>query len=251
MVLTKVDSSSPLYLSVAAEELRLFGIYELLTEFIRMMPEHVPALYAAVLRRLEAAHGVEVCRAAMSAIVISGGLFEEEAAQIIALAKRQRAGDTRCEANDCGVSMVALPRLWRDAASVMRQQHQVLRGPITLLHAQTRAAVQSRYLSTPQETATAHDMLVSVYQPVAASRGTTSPFFNQSVSAPPISAPSGIEGSSGTCRGAVHSVLGNSTIALFIFRLTGWRLCRMLAVACRTFLIHVQGCWLRVLPLKE
>jgi telomerase protein component 1 len=47
-LLSKKDAYKPLYLIVACEELRVFGVYELVSERIASMAETVPALFEEV-----------------------------------------------------------------------------------------------------------------------------------------------------------------------------------------------------------
>lgn len=79
LLLKKNDSTKPLYLVVACEELRVFGVFEKLTDRIRSLPHSVPELFTEVLKRLEGDHGVDVVKTTMSLIASSrGGLLEEE-----------------------------------------------------------------------------------------------------------------------------------------------------------------------------
>ena len=78
-LLAKTDSTKPLYLIVACEELRVFGVYEKVSERIDNMAPTVPDLFAEVLERLENDHGPDVLRAALSLLECSrGGLLEVE-----------------------------------------------------------------------------------------------------------------------------------------------------------------------------
>lgn len=78
-LLSKTDSSKPLYLIVACEELRVFGVYEKVSERIENMAPTVPDLFAEVLARLEKDHGEDVVKAALSLLECSrGGLLESE-----------------------------------------------------------------------------------------------------------------------------------------------------------------------------
>jgi hypothetical protein len=103
-LLSKKDAYKPLYLIVACEELRVFGVYELVSERIASMAETVPALFeevravffrkveeewhtltspargvAQVLTRLEKDHGWDLVRNALALLQCSrGGLLESE-----------------------------------------------------------------------------------------------------------------------------------------------------------------------------
>lgn len=53
LLLEKTDSFKPLYLVTACEELRIFGVYEHVTDRIATMSDTVPGLLDEVLQRLE------------------------------------------------------------------------------------------------------------------------------------------------------------------------------------------------------
>ncbi|ELR16687.1 NACHT domain containing protein [Acanthamoeba castellanii str. Neff] len=78
-LLSKKDAYKPLYLIVACEELRVFGVYELVSERIDSMADTVPALFEEVLMRLEKDHGWDLVRNALALLQCSrGGLLESE-----------------------------------------------------------------------------------------------------------------------------------------------------------------------------
>jgi telomerase protein component 1 len=78
-LLRKSDAYKPLYLMIACEELRVFGMFDKLAERIDALPETIPELLVEVLRRLEHDHGDEVVRAALSLIACSrGGVTQVE-----------------------------------------------------------------------------------------------------------------------------------------------------------------------------
>jgi hypothetical protein len=56
-LLRKSDGSKPLYLVLACEELRVFGVFERVTEKIKTMSPTIPKLLDEILARLEAEHG--------------------------------------------------------------------------------------------------------------------------------------------------------------------------------------------------
>ena len=59
------ETANPLYLKLVAEELRLFGDYDRLAEFIAQLPTDVPGMFHAVLSRLEGDHGGELVEHAL------------------------------------------------------------------------------------------------------------------------------------------------------------------------------------------
>eukprot|EP01125_Pyxidicula_operculata_P019749 TRINITY_DN7182_c0_g1_i1.p1 TRINITY_DN7182_c0_g1~~TRINITY_DN7182_c0_g1_i1.p1 ORF type:complete len:1565 (+),score=417.22 TRINITY_DN7182_c0_g1_i1:40-4734(+) len=55
-LLLKADANKPLYLIVACEELRVFGVFERVSAFIQNMADTVPRLFEEVLKRIENDH---------------------------------------------------------------------------------------------------------------------------------------------------------------------------------------------------
>lgn len=53
----KQEGSNPLYLTVACEELRVFGSFEKINTKIADLPDTIPLLFDQVLQRLENEHG--------------------------------------------------------------------------------------------------------------------------------------------------------------------------------------------------
>jgi len=79
LLLRKTDAKKPLYLFVACEELRVFGVYEKLQQRLETMADTVPALFGEVLQRLEEDHGRDLVQEALSLLETArGGLLEQE-----------------------------------------------------------------------------------------------------------------------------------------------------------------------------
>eukprot|EP01124_Arcella_intermedia_P006950 TRINITY_DN1421_c0_g1_i1.p1 TRINITY_DN1421_c0_g1~~TRINITY_DN1421_c0_g1_i1.p1 ORF type:complete len:2329 (+),score=518.76 TRINITY_DN1421_c0_g1_i1:65-7051(+) len=79
VLLKKFDAGSPLYLSVACEELRVFGVYEKVSDRIKSMGDKIPKLFDEVLNRLETDHGKSLVQDVCSFIAISkNGILERE-----------------------------------------------------------------------------------------------------------------------------------------------------------------------------
>jgi len=75
---------NPLYLRVALEELKLFGIFEQLTGRIKALAEDIPGLFGQVLERLEGDHGRKLVTEAFSLLGCSRyGLSEPELLQLL------------------------------------------------------------------------------------------------------------------------------------------------------------------------
>ena len=59
ILLSKKGADSPLYLKLACEEIRLFGVYEKVSEYLRQMSQTTPQLIEFVLNRIELDYGME------------------------------------------------------------------------------------------------------------------------------------------------------------------------------------------------
>lgn len=66
LLLSKKDASSPLYLKLACEELRVFGVYEKLNEQLQKLAQTVPQLVEFTLQRLEMENDKELVADAFS-----------------------------------------------------------------------------------------------------------------------------------------------------------------------------------------
>ena len=84
VLLSKKEADNPLFLTLACEELRVFGIFEKIGERVKKLSQTLPLLLQEILTRLEEDHGRETARQALSLIVCSrNGLDEEELGQLI------------------------------------------------------------------------------------------------------------------------------------------------------------------------
>ncbi|XP_013380843.2 telomerase protein component 1-like [Lingula anatina] len=79
LLTSKREANNPLFLNLACEELRVFGVYEKITEKLKSLPHTVPLLLQEVLARLEQDHGQLLVSTALTLLVCARkGLFEEE-----------------------------------------------------------------------------------------------------------------------------------------------------------------------------
>eukprot|EP00004_Rigifila_ramosa_P000183 TRINITY_DN1020_c0_g1_i4.p1 TRINITY_DN1020_c0_g1~~TRINITY_DN1020_c0_g1_i4.p1 ORF type:complete len:1726 (-),score=374.09 TRINITY_DN1020_c0_g1_i4:2054-7231(-) len=79
LLLQKKQAALPLYLATACEELRVFGVFERVSEKIMQFPDSVAGLFASVLQRLEEDHTSELVLRTLSLVACSrNGLREEE-----------------------------------------------------------------------------------------------------------------------------------------------------------------------------
>ena len=79
LLVGKRDANVPLYLALACEELRVFGVFEKLSQKIKSLPQTLSQLLQHVLERLEEDHGKNLMSTALSLLAVSrNGLAEEE-----------------------------------------------------------------------------------------------------------------------------------------------------------------------------
>jgi tetratricopeptide (TPR) repeat protein len=127
---------NPLYLRVALEELRLFGIFEELTARIKRLAEDIPGLFDQVLMRLEQDHGRELVEEALSLLACSRyGLSEAELLDLL-----------------CGEGEEHFPRaLWARLATSTRPYLGQREELLDFFHQQLAEAVAARYLKEKNE----------------------------------------------------------------------------------------------------
>jgi len=152
LLLRKNDSHKPLYLVLACEELRLFGLYEELTNKIKSLGSTVAKLFDDLLLRIESDHKKETIKLVLSLLVVSrGGLLETELLGILA---RSKAKETE------------LPRAaWAPIFAALQPFFHPM-GPsgddvLSFFHAQMEVAVRKRYLSVKNNELRTHKLLAN------------------------------------------------------------------------------------------
>lgn len=84
LILKHSESSNPLYLRLALEELRVYGSFELLNQKIEALPESLPRLFESLLKRLEDEFGTVLCRKMFSLLATSkSGLTHQEISALL------------------------------------------------------------------------------------------------------------------------------------------------------------------------
>ncbi|GFO40942.1 telomerase protein component 1, partial [Plakobranchus ocellatus] len=83
-LMLKKEAANPLYLKLACEELRVFGIFEKVSEKLKEMPHTTSYMLQAVLARLEDDHGVEIMSSVLCLLICArNGLYPEELYELI------------------------------------------------------------------------------------------------------------------------------------------------------------------------
>ncbi|XP_065187507.1 telomerase protein component 1-like [Sycon ciliatum] len=86
LLVTKKESTSPFYLNLACAELRVFGIFEKVNQYIKDMPSSIPQLLQGVLQRLESDHGETAMRHMMLLLASTrDGLLESEVQDLLTM----------------------------------------------------------------------------------------------------------------------------------------------------------------------
>ena len=132
-LLAKRDAELPLYLTAAAEELRLHPRFEEITDRIERFPEGTEELFQQILERLEDESGKALVREAFSLLACSeAGLYESELLDLL------------------GSPGTPFPRktwakLYRGAAAYFQNAGEGRQGKITFHHRRFLEAVEKRF----------------------------------------------------------------------------------------------------------
>ncbi len=150
------ETANPLYLHLVAEELRLFGSFDRLADFIAGLPTDVPGMFQTVLERLEQDHGRELVERSLS-LVASGrhGLLESELLDLLA-----RPGEQH-------FPLALWSRLYRSLAFYLKPRASVgggEEGLIDFFHRQLAKVVQQRYLAVPSTQQARHVELAAYFE---------------------------------------------------------------------------------------
>lgn len=141
VLLKKADAVSPLYLILACEELRMFGVFEQLSERIKALSAVLSRLMEEILHRLEIDHGRALVSTALGCMASArGGLRESEL--LVLLRRRDHAEE-------------ALPRaIWtRFLRAIQPFLRPVARkgdveAPLSFFYHQMHLAVTHKYLES-------------------------------------------------------------------------------------------------------
>ena len=148
ILLGKTDTGSPLYLQVALSELRDFGDFSRLTEYIQALPNTISEMYRFMLEHLEREHSPEFVARVVSCLVCGRyGMTERE---LIALSEGVGGAG----------SSLRWSRLLRALSS-----HLVIRGDVHgFYHRQLHQAARERYLRDPATGRELHRLLARFFE---------------------------------------------------------------------------------------
>ncbi|KAH3757934.1 telomerase protein component 1 [Pelomyxa schiedti] len=144
LLLKKKDASKPLYLIVACEELRVFGVFEQLSKKIQSFSETVALLFQDVLERLESDHGRELVSNALSLLKASrSGLLEKE--MLAALGYAGSMATPIFGPLKQNLSQNTWAKLYRSLKSYLLPVGDSGEGTLNFFHQQLSFAVEARY----------------------------------------------------------------------------------------------------------
>lgn len=151
-LLKKPDSDKPLYLLVACQELRLYGIFEQLTSRIQKMGGTLSRLFDEVLTRLEEDHGKDMIKMTFCLLACSrGGLLESEMVQLL---KRE---------NEKALPDAIWCRLYSSIEGYLKPRTNSGEQTLDFFHDQLRLAVTKRYLEFSKERQKFHQVLAEYF----------------------------------------------------------------------------------------
>ena len=147
LLLSKKEANNPLYLYLACEELRMFGVFEEVTTRIRNMSPTIAGLLQEILIRLEGEHGTELVMAAMSFIAIArDGLQEGELSVLLAIYQATPQVESLTPGTKYKLPPATIARLFRSIQNYLQQSNQEKSDLLTFSHQDVQKAVHSKYM---------------------------------------------------------------------------------------------------------
>ncbi|XP_053114992.1 telomerase protein component 1 isoform X3 [Hemicordylus capensis] len=184
LVLLKRGSWQPLYLTLLTQDLRLFALYEKLSERIQKLPVSLPSLLQHLLGCLEQDHGLELVAVALVSLWASrDGLTEQDLYAILAMWRELNGGDINVEQaiisrRPAGcypmASFFDFLRSLRGLLGACGSPLEHLGSRLHLSGAPLRMAVERRYLKKPGLDHTAHTLLAAHWWKLADPDGSRS-----------------------------------------------------------------------------
>ena len=144
LLLSKKEAVNPLYLHLACEELRVFGIFEEVSSKIRQMSSTVAGLLQEILERLEEEHGLELVTTALSLLVVArNGLQENELSTLLAI---YGAVGVVQESGIQKLPPIMVARLFRSLLGYLQPTSHENNDLLTFSHQDIEKAVRQRYM---------------------------------------------------------------------------------------------------------
>jgi telomerase protein component 1 len=141
LLLTKKEAINPLFLHLACEELRFFGVFEEVTAYLKKMPTTISNLLQDILQRLEAEHTTDVlCTALLLLTVVRNGLLEYELTEVLQLALAELCGE-----REGSLPPMVFSKLLRSLQSFLQPTGEETADQLMLAHKDIEKAVKMRY----------------------------------------------------------------------------------------------------------
>ena len=145
LLLSKREANNPLYLHLACEELRVFGIFEQVTAFLKKMPPALSNLLQDILIRLETEHGSDLLSTSLALLsLVRNGLLEHELAGVLASYFGEK--DVESGSGDSALPSMVISRLLRSLQGFLQPTGQENSNQLTLAHKDIEKAVKLRYM---------------------------------------------------------------------------------------------------------
>ncbi|XP_006883338.1 PREDICTED: telomerase protein component 1 [Elephantulus edwardii] len=171
LLLVKRGSALPLYLRLVTDHLRLFTLYEQISERLRALPATIPLLLQHILNTLEKEHGPDVLSQALTTLEVTrGGLTVDQLHGVLSawriLPKGSKTWEEAMAASNSGdpYPMGSFAYLVQSLRSLLGE------GPLERLGARLclrdgplRAAAQRRYRKKPGLKNTAHILIAAQF----------------------------------------------------------------------------------------
>ena len=173
LLLSKKEANNPLYLHLACEELRVFGIFEQVTAFLKKMPPALSNLLQDILMRLETEHDPELLSTSLALLsLVRNGLLEHELAGVLSkYAVEKEATDS--DSSDDVLPCMVISRLLRSLQGFLQPTGQENSNLLTLAHRDIEKAVRLRYLrgASSSKEKSYHHLLANYFMSEADPKG--------------------------------------------------------------------------------
>ncbi|KAK3095524.1 hypothetical protein FSP39_015646 [Pinctada imbricata] len=171
LLLSKREAVNPLFLQLACEELRVFGVFEKVGEKLKSMPHTTPLLLQEVLTRLESDLGYDTVSMAMSLLAsVRDGLDMEELHELLSIKELLGAAKYSTEdvynvklSPDVMVPPAMFSYLQRALQAFLTPTEPGSEYRMTLAHAEIMTAVKQRYLKGMEHEQSCHKLLAGFF----------------------------------------------------------------------------------------
>lgn len=142
LLLTKKEATNPLYLHLACEELRVFGVFEEVTAYLKKIPPTIANLLQEILHRLEHELTPEILSISLLLLtIVRNGLLEHELAGVLELASKEV-----CPEETWNLTPMIMSKLLRNLQTFLQPTGQEELNLLILAHKDIEKAVKLRYM---------------------------------------------------------------------------------------------------------